>query len=198
MKLKEYITLEWKRRFLSENLLLSKNIDITPLIDFLTSTLVEWIKNRYFYVPTSSEYDDLRRIIRDEVMDFIKYRLNISLHDAISLLTKIFEKKYKDIIEHNLENKGIIFLKSYDQIRALFKSNLRWRILVSIAKIAFSVEEIAKMLRCREEVVRRILSELKQLGIIEEKVGLSKRGRPIKLFKLKANVFIINLRYLNS
>ncbi|RLE98616.1 MAG: hypothetical protein DRJ96_00645 [Thermoprotei archaeon] len=58
-----------------------------------------------------------------------------------------------------------------------------------------STRALSKKLGCREEVVRRLLSDMKKLNIVMEQARISSRGRPIKVYKLATPIIVIDLRH---
>jgi len=81
------------------------------------------------------------------------------------------------------------------KINVILKGKLRFDALRLLAKNWMSTRALSKKLGCREEVVRRLLSDMKKLNIVMEQARISSRGRPIKVYKLATPIIVIDLRH---
>ena len=129
-----------------------------------------------------------------EIWKKIEKQGEISINEIAETLIKIYEKDIKTQIKTKLKSQGIIILEEYEEINTLLKSKLRYKALKILSKNWTSVKQLSEKLNCREEVIRRFLSELRKLNIITERAQISNKGRPIKVYKLTTPIIIIDLR----
>ena len=192
--LKEYIIQECHKRFLTRKLHPTPQTDITPLINHLTHLLNQWIRKTHpYYTPTNQTTQTKQKLMK-EIWRKIEKQGEISIDEIAETITKIYEENIKPQIKTKLKTQGITILKEYEEINTLLKSKLRYKALKILSKNWASVKQLSEKLNCREEVIRRFLSEMKKLNIITEKAQISNKGRPIKVYKLTTPIIIIDLR----
>ena len=191
--LKEFLEARWRERFVGEVISVPAGYDVTPLADFLASTLTDWLRRRYAYAVSREEYRELVRLALRFVLKTVGERRRFSLGDASKTLSKIFSELIQPELKSRLASKGLMLVDRYDDVRILLGSELRWRTLKLLARGAWSARGLAEELGCREEVARRVLGELKRLGILRELLSLSPKGRPVKTYKLKTPLVLVDL-----
>jgi len=194
--LRKFIEQKLHERFLGEKIFLSPQSDITPLIDFLIFLITDWIRERFIYYAPIEKVSDIRSELTEKIWREIKRDKVLSI-DRIAIIAADLYEKNKEAIIRELRSRGVILLRDYKDISTLFKSELRFKILKIISRSQISARKLANTLRCREEVVRRVISELRRMGILMEQASISKTGRPIKTYKLITPVVIIDLRQLD-
>jgi len=192
--LKEYIIQESLKRFLTRKLHPTPQTDITPLINHLTHLLNQWIRKTHPYYTPTNEITNTKQKLMKEIWKKIEKQGEISINEIAETLIKIYEKDIKTQIKTKLKSQGIIILEEYEEINTLLKSKLRYKALKILSKNWTSVKQLSEKLNCREEVIRRFLSELRKLNIITERAQISNKGRPIKVYKLTTPIIIIDLR----
>jgi len=194
MCLKDYAKQKCLKRFLSERLVLPLQSDITPLIDFLTHLLIEWLKKAYPYYSPGDEIADVRDKLTSKLWKEIEKTGEISVDQIANMLTNIYERDIKPQLESRLKSRGIVLFKEYEDVNTILKSRLRYETLKILARGWMSAKELSRRLGCREEVVRRFLSDIKRLNIVVERPQISSQGRPIKVYKLATPIVVIDLR----
>ena len=194
MCLKDYAKQKCLKRFLSERLVLPLQSDITPLIDFLTHLLIEWLKKAYPYYSPGDEIADVRDKLMSKLWKEIEKTGEISVDQIANMLTNIYERDIKPQLESRLKSRGIVLFKEYEDVNTILKSRLRYETLKILARSWVSAKELSRRLGCREEVVRRFLSDMKRLNIVVERPQISSQGRPIKVYKLATPIVVIDLR----
>ena len=194
--LRKFIEQKLHERFLGEKIFLSPQSDITPLIDFLIFLITDWIRERFIYYAPIEKVSDIKSELTEKIWHEIKRDKVLSI-DRIAVIAADLYEKNKEAIIRELRSRGVILLRDYKDINTLFKSELRFKILKIISRSQISARKLANTLRCREEVVRRVISELRRMGILMEQASISKTGRPIKTYKLITPVVIIDLRQLD-
>ena len=193
--LRKYVVQKCLNRFLSEKFFLSPHSDITPLVDFLAHLLVEWIREVYpYYIPVD-EITNIKLKLLSRLLKEIEKCNEISVSQIADILAEIYEEDISSHIESRLKSKGIILFREYKEINVILKSKLRFDALRLLAKNWMSTRALSKKLGCREEVVRRLLSDMKKLNIVMEQARISSRGRPIKVYKLATPIIVIDLRH---
>ena len=195
--LKEYVVQKCLNRFLSEKFFLPPQSDITPLVDFLAHLLVEWIREVYPYYTPMDEITNIKLKLLNRLLKEIEKYNEISVSQIADILAEIYEKEISSQLESRLKSKGIVLLREYKEINAILKSKLRFDALRLLAKNWMSARALSKELGCREEVIRRLLSDMKKLNIVMEQARISSRGRPIKVYKLVTPIMVIDLRHIS-
>ena len=196
--LKEYIVHECHKRFLSRKFFLSTQSDITPLVDLLIHMLDEWVRDVYPYYSLTDEITSIRLKLMSRLLREFEKHNEISVDQIADILTGIYERDISHQLRSRLKYKGIVLLKEYEDINVLLKSKLRYEALRLLARNWMSVRELSERLKCREEVVRRFLSDIKRLNIVMEQARISSQGRPVKVYKLATPIIVIDLKISND
>ena len=196
ISLEEYVCCKWRERFNVEELSISGLIDLSSIEEFMLAVFTDYIVLNYPYVQPSLLVNSVKRVISSKLYELAKRKSTISLHDVSSILSSIF-REFKLKLRGYLKNRGVYAVTDYSTLRTLFKSIERWKILKILASRKTCVHEIACETSCREEVVRRILGELKKLGVLQEEAVISKSGKAVKTYYLKTPVILIDLRQIS-
>jgi len=195
VSLEEYVCYKWRERFDVEELSISGLIDLSSIEEFMLAVFIDYIVLNYPYVQPSFLVNSVKKVVSSKLYELAKRKSAISLHDVSSILSSIF-REFKLKMYDYLMSRGVYAVTDYSTLRTFFKSIERWKILKILASRKACVHEIASETGCREEVVRRILGELKKLGVLQEEAVVSESGRAVKTYCLKTPIILIDLRQI--
>ena len=193
VRFRDYVSTEWRRRFGVDEISVRGVVDLSSIVDFVSTLLIDWISSHYPYAPSGAWMEEARRNVDKGIYGLARRYSSISLRGALEVSEKVYEKVREKLFKE-LEARGVVVITEYNSIETLFKSRKRWSILEALAGEGLSVGQIARRTGCREEVVRRFLSELKGLGLLKEGTTLSSRGRPVKTYRLRTPIVVVDMR----
>jgi len=152
------------------------------------------MKKVYPYYTPIDEITNVKLKLMSKLLGEIEKHGEISVNQIADMLVKIYEEDISPHLKLRLRSKGIIVLREYENIRVILKSKLRYEALKLLTKSWMSARVLSERLECREEVIRRFLSDMKKLNIVIEQAQISSQGRPVKVYKLATPIIVIDLR----
>ena len=192
ISLENYARHRWQGRWFAKEVHFVEITDIMPLIDFATSLFEEFMADKFFRMGKEavrtirSRFRDAIRKVIDKTHSFSEDQLaKIEAEVLISLLPALERERLEG---------GIRILSSYDEVRTVVGTEMRWRIIRALSRKPMTAKQLSKAIpEAREEAIRRAVEQMVKIEIV--KIGSRLvEGRAVKEYELTTPVLIIDLR----
>lgn len=191
-RFEDYLRLCWRARWVSKRIYLAEVVDITPLIDFASSILKEFLIENFFKID--KEVDSLIKDSFKSIMGSLLDKEHVLSEDRFIEIGKEAMNMLLPSLEAKRLEGGVKVTSSFEEVKTIIGTEMRYRIMKALAEGPKTAKELSKaMPDVREEAIRRAVEQMVKIKVLELKSRIS-GGRAVKEYRLKTPMLIIDLR----